>query len=240
MLSLFGAFRAVARRDFSRLPAAAAARGMSSMPDHEGPLNEEGVDEINDLAELYNVMDAIAEESRDTTTQLASACLFPLPRVCRTALTRTSKAPLSIKAVTPSSRVSMRARCAHSRSTIPRPPAHAPLHLQFVQPKRFSREGYYKRAARLRRPLLGPDAKTSMRLDLFHQMQFNPLRECQNSSLLQRFVTPMGKIKKRSETNLTWKNQRRVGKAVRRAKMMGIIPVLSSRVLIRTDTDKIH
>ena len=36
MLSLFGAFRAVARRDFSRLPAAAAARGMSTL--------EEGVE----------------------------------------------------------------------------------------------------------------------------------------------------------------------------------------------------
>lgn len=41
----------------------------------------------------------------------------------------------------------------------------------------------------------------------------------------------MGKIKSRAETGLTWKNQRRLGKAIRRAKMMGVIPVLSRRPL---------
>ena len=49
------------------------------------------------------------------------------------------------------------------------------------------------------------------------------------------FVTHMGKIKRRSETQLTWKNQRRIGKAIRRAKMMGIIPVLSRRTLDNDD-----
>lgn len=49
---------------------------------------------------------------------------------------------------------------------------------------------------------------------------------------MSRFVTTMGKIKGRNETNLTWKNQRRLGKAIRRAKMMGIIPVLSRRHLL--------
>ena len=48
---------------------------------------------------------------------------------------------------------------------------------------------------------------------------------------MSEFVTRMGRIKKRNETRLTWKNQRKLGKAVRRAKMMGIIPVLSKRPL---------
>lgn len=52
-----------------------------------------------------------------------------------------------------------------------------------------------------------------------------------NSTLLSHFVTDMGKIRKRADTQLTWKNQRRLGKAIRRAKMMGIIPVLSRRSL---------
>lgn len=47
----------------------------------------------------------------------------------------------------------------------------------------------------------------------------------------------MGKIKPRSQTKLTWRSQRRLGKAIRRAKMMGIIPVLSRRVLIRDERD---
>ncbi|KAI0638067.1 hypothetical protein C8Q77DRAFT_1070420 [Trametes polyzona] len=105
---------------------------------------------------------------------------------------------------------------------------------QFIQPKNFSREGYYKMSQRrfVKRPLLGPDASTSRYLDLFHQMDIDPLQECQNSKIMSRFVTTMGKIKGRNETNLTWKNQRRIGKAIRRSKMMGIIPVLSRRTLV--------
>ncbi|KAI0663313.1 hypothetical protein C8Q70DRAFT_507179 [Cubamyces menziesii] len=104
---------------------------------------------------------------------------------------------------------------------------------QFVQPRDFSREVYMsKHSVRTRRPLLGPDASTSRYLDVFYQSNIDPLNECQNSTLMSRFVTTMGKIKGRNETNLTWKNQRRLGKAIRRAKMMGIIPVLSRRHLL--------
>lgn len=104
-----------------------------------------------------------------------------------------------------------------------------------MRPQNFTRDGYAKmsqRAAFTKRPLLGPDASTSRYLDVFHQMDVNPLNECQNSKIMSQFVTTMGKIKGRAETNLTWKNQRRVGKAIRRAKMMGIIPVLSRRTLL--------
>jgi small subunit ribosomal protein S18 len=37
----------------------------------------------------------------------------------------------------------------------------------------------------------------------------------------------MGKILSRNKTNLTWKSQKSVGKAIRRARSMGIIPVLA-------------
>ena len=37
----------------------------------------------------------------------------------------------------------------------------------------------------------------------------------------------MGRIIPRDQTMLTWKNQRKLGQAIRRAKAMGIIPVFS-------------
>jgi small subunit ribosomal protein S18 len=40
----------------------------------------------------------------------------------------------------------------------------------------------------------------------------------------------MGKIKSRAETGLTWKNQRRVGKMVRRARAMGLVSRWSDQV----------
>ncbi|KAI9001120.1 hypothetical protein BD414DRAFT_526416 [Trametes punicea] len=103
---------------------------------------------------------------------------------------------------------------------------------QANQPRDFTRDAYKKKVAYSKRPLLGPDAATSRYLDIFHQMNIDPLNECRNSMLMSSFVTSMGKIKGRNETNLTWKNQRKLGKAIRRAKMMGIIPVLSRRHLL--------
>ncbi|KAI0698557.1 ribosomal protein S18 [Cerioporus squamosus] len=108
---------------------------------------------------------------------------------------------------------------------------------QFTRPRSFSRAEYDKGRSWTKRPLLGPDAATSKELDVFYQRNLDPLKECRNTSLLSRFVTAMGKIRGRSETNLTWKNQRRMGKAIRRAKMMGIIPVLSKRPLFLDDKD---
>jgi len=40
-------------------------------------------------------------------------------------------------------------------------------------------------------------------------------------------MTEMGKINNRRVTGLTWKSQRRVTKAIRRAQNMGIMPLMS-------------
>ncbi|KAI0750687.1 ribosomal protein S18 [Daedaleopsis nitida] len=114
------------------------------------------------------------------------------------------------------------------------------LREQFTQPKQFSRAEYEKMRTYSKRWALGPDAATSKELDVFYQLGLDPLKECQNTSIMSRFVTTMGKIKGRKETNLTWKNQRRMGKAIRRAKMMGLIPVLSKRELFRSPLDYSH
>ncbi|KAJ9128186.1 hypothetical protein QFC24_000478 [Naganishia onofrii] len=72
-------------------------------------------------------------------------------------------------------------------------------------------------------PLLGPPAPLAKRSDPFYILDVNPVDEAVNHRLVSAYVTQMGKIKTRAETGLTWKNQRRVGKMVRRARAMGLI-----------------
>jgi small subunit ribosomal protein S18 len=76
-------------------------------------------------------------------------------------------------------------------------------------------------------PVLGPPSRESRYQDMFHQLDIDPTKEAQNPTLMAAFVSEMGKIYGRNVTNLTTKNQRKLGKAIRRAKMMGIIPILS-------------
>ena len=78
---------------------------------------------------------------------------------------------------------------------------------------------------------IGPSRANSEREDVFRQLNIDPLHEAMNSRLMSSFVTEMGKIQRRSETKLTWRSQRRLGKAIRRAKMMGVIPLHSRRHL---------
>jgi ribosomal protein S18 len=103
------------------------------------------------------------------------------------------------------------------------------LYLQFIRPHQLT---YQSRLSRERpkftRPLVGPSRVIACKTDPFHLLNLDPVRECMNHQLLTTFVTKMGRILNRRETGLTMKNQRRLGKAIRRAKMMGIIPVLSS------------
>lgn len=72
-------------------------------------------------------------------------------------------------------------------------------------------------------PLLGPSAQASKLSDPFHILGVNPIDEAINTGLVNSYISQMGKIKSRAETGLTWKNQRRVGKMVRRARAMGLV-----------------
>jgi len=72
---------------------------------------------------------------------------------------------------------------------------------------------------------MGPPKKQALQSDYFiRQGGLDPLNEPMNPRLHSRFVTNIGKIMNRGMTQLTWKNQRRMGKAVRRARAMGIMP----------------
>ncbi len=73
----------------------------------------------------------------------------------------------------------------------------------------------------------GPKKALAIREDIFHQLRINPLNEIYNRSLLRDYVSELGRIIPRDQTKLTWKNQRKLGQAIRRAKAMGIIPIFS-------------
>lgn len=77
----------------------------------------------------------------------------------------------------------------------------------------------------------GPKKALAIRDDIFHQLDINPLHEIHNRHLLRSYVSDLGRIIPRDQSGLTWKSQRKIGQAVRRAKAMGIIPVFSKGYL---------
>ncbi|KII95251.1 hypothetical protein PLICRDRAFT_48214 [Plicaturopsis crispa FD-325 SS-3] len=100
----------------------------------------------------------------------------------------------------------------------------------FIQPKHFSIESRTKSSPpRRKSDTLGPGRREARRSDLFYQLGIDPLHEFQNVSLMSGFVTDMGKIKSRAVTRLTNRSQRRLAKAIRRARMAGIMPIMSRR-----------
>ncbi|KAI0030719.1 ribosomal protein S18, partial [Vararia minispora EC-137] len=70
----------------------------------------------------------------------------------------------------------------------------------------------------------GPGRYSSKASDFFHLNDYDPLHESMNPILLSEFVTGLGKIKSRALTDLTWRSQRRVSKAIRRARAIGVMP----------------
>ncbi|CAG8687040.1 440_t:CDS:2 [Ambispora leptoticha] len=61
-------------------------------------------------------------------------------------------------------------------------------------------------------------------VDVFNVLRINPLKEYKNFNLLSSFVSEMGKILPRSQTGITAKNQRRLAKAIKRARSFGLMP----------------
>ncbi|EIN10299.1 hypothetical protein PUNSTDRAFT_43263 [Punctularia strigosozonata HHB-11173 SS5] len=85
----------------------------------------------------------------------------------------------------------------------------------------------FRRAGFSRPPQLGPSASSARSTDVFHQLAIDPSWEYKNATLLSAFQTSMAKILPRTHTRLTWKSQRKLRKAIKRAKMMGITPLWS-------------
>lgn len=93
----------------------------------------------------------------------------------------------------------------------------------------------FEPAARSRRkkaPLFGPTRKVGEKLDPFFRLGLNPKKPSladdsyKNVTLLVPYVSRMGKIYPRSQTRLLKGSQRRVAKAIKRARAMLLLPVL--------------
>ncbi|KAG8686239.1 hypothetical protein FRC09_014268 [Ceratobasidium sp. 395] len=96
----------------------------------------------------------------------------------------------------------------------------------FSNPNHLTREHrIFRPGRRPKEPTMGPGRKQAQSLDVFRKLDIDPLDEYKNGLLLRSFVSEMGKIHSRAKTGLTWRSQRRVGKAIRRARALGIIPL---------------
>ncbi|KAG5648927.1 hypothetical protein DXG03_000276 [Asterophora parasitica] len=78
-----------------------------------------------------------------------------------------------------------------------------------------------------RRAAVGPPPVIARYNDVFRQFDIDPVSQAMNPEVLSHYMSEMGKIYGRNVTGLTSRSQRRISKAIRRAKMMGIIPILS-------------
>jgi len=100
---------------------------------------------------------------------------------------------------------------------------------QFIRPHYWSHEHRFeKRKHRVTLSPVGPGKHEARERDALRHFGIDPVYETSNTTLLASFMSEMGKIKSRVETGVTMKTQRRIGKAIRRAKMMGILPQLSN------------
>lgn len=78
-----------------------------------------------------------------------------------------------------------------------------------------------------RRAVVAPPTPEARYKDIFRQLNLDPVDFALNPSVLSAYVSEMGKIYGRNITGLTSRSQRRLGKAIRRARMIGILPQLS-------------
>ncbi|KAI6047446.1 hypothetical protein EDC04DRAFT_622721 [Pisolithus marmoratus] len=99
----------------------------------------------------------------------------------------------------------------------------------FIRPHYWSHEHRFeKQRHSTSQALVAPGSREARERDALRHFGIDPLYETSNTTLLASFITEMGKTKSRIETKLTTKTQRRLGKAIRRAKMMGVLPQLSN------------
>ncbi|KAL7748828.1 hypothetical protein RI367_005741 [Sorochytrium milnesiophthora] len=66
----------------------------------------------------------------------------------------------------------------------------------------------------------------NLKYDVFKAMKKDPLKEYKDSTLLSYFITEAGSLMNRHQTSLSAKNQRKLSKAVRRARAMGLLPYM--------------
>lgn len=100
-------------------------------------------------------------------------------------------------------------------------------------PKNMNSENIYAQRTRRSPPLLGPSRAMAERSDELFKLNLRPGHvslhddSYKNPVLLSSYVSVMGKIKPRKSSGLTRRSQREVAKAIRRARSMGLMPIMS-------------
>ncbi|KAH6915026.1 hypothetical protein BKA70DRAFT_1396328 [Coprinopsis sp. MPI-PUGE-AT-0042] len=151
----------------------------------------------------------------------------PLRATYATKVATTVEAPSGLKAVQ-----GIMSDVANSQPT-PAQTQVFDLKVREIKPSRVVRPidlSYDQRVSKYnrRRPSqVAPTSREARSRDVFHQLDLDPLSLATYPLIMSHFVTEMGLIKPRTQTGLTVKSQRRLGKAIRRARMMGVIPILS-------------
>ena len=97
---------------------------------------------------------------------------------------------------------------------------------QVLKPYDLSYQARQNTQTYRKRSLVAPPSAVCRQRDVFHQLNIDPRTCTTNSVLLSQYVSEMGKVQGRHITGLTSKNQRLLGKTIRRAKQMGIMPTL--------------
>ncbi|KAJ6598904.1 hypothetical protein DFH09DRAFT_1129529 [Mycena vulgaris] len=98
----------------------------------------------------------------------------------------------------------------------------------FIRPYDISLKGRaWQERPPFRLPKVAPATRDARAKDVFYQLRIDPLKLCLHPGVLSHFMTEMAMIHPRRVTGLTMKSQRRISKAIRRAKMMGIMPLHS-------------
>jgi small subunit ribosomal protein S18 len=101
------------------------------------------------------------------------------------------------------------------------------LYCQIVTPKELTPAKCANVYRKPRFPRTPPPAPVARYNDMFRQLSMDPLDFSLNPSVLSNYISEMGKIYSRNVTGLTSRSQRRLGKAIRRARMIGVLPQLS-------------
>ncbi|KAN0063273.1 hypothetical protein ACQY0O_004437 [Thecaphora frezii] len=107
------------------------------------------------------------------------------------------------------------------------------LNGHYYNPQTLSYRSITEKPPQVARPLLGPPNKEARANDLLHLNNLKPGKPSlhddsyKNGAILSNYISEMGKIMPRNATGLTRKSQRNIGKAIRRARAMGILPVMS-------------
>ncbi|KAF8195721.1 hypothetical protein K438DRAFT_1826405 [Mycena galopus ATCC 62051] len=105
---------------------------------------------------------------------------------------------------------------------------YKPFNSSFIRPHDLSLDGrQWKERPSTRPAQIAPSTADARQSDVFYQLGLDPLKFALHPGVLSPFLSEMGMIHPRRTTALTTKSQRRVAKAIRRAKMMGVIPMHS-------------